>query len=398
MLLYFTVMATVNLCAGYALGVWLGSPFGAPASAHDVLPPLPKVARAKKEKAKPVEIAKPQATEVAVAEPEVAVEEVVERATPKSISAAAEAESPDVVANLAAFREQLAAMGRELRDSTTNDEVFDACAVRMQAANHTYLDGATQALEVAEQQGVTAEAKPAHEALRSGTEEISTLSTKFDELIAPGLTPETREQLLEKSDQISVAADRLEVELQPEPIMPFDPLSTLATVQDLVGQLFDLCGEATVDAPALVAAIRLDPLAGGEPNAKLEQRIMDKLPAVLGSHIDPSHLSADDSKGQLLCVFPGERLDQLSQRVEHMRQLVEAADFMVDGAPLQATVSCAIAETTERKTPGEMLTLLDEAFQERDRLGVNRTYHHDGAFPTPLPPADVKVERQTVLV
>ncbi len=348
--------------------------------------------KAKKEKAKPV-VAKPQAAEVSIVEPEAAIHEVAVEEV-----AAAEVESPDVVANLAAFREQLAAMGRELRDSTANEVVFDACAVRMQEANHTYLDSAFEALEVAEQQGVTAEAKPTHEALRTGTAEISTLSTEFDELIAPGLTPETREQLLEKSDQISVAADRLEVELQPEPVTKFDPLSTLATVEDLVGQLFDLCGDATVDAPALVAAIRLDPLAGAEPNAKLEQRIMEKLPAVLGSHIDPSHLSADESKGQLLCVFPGERLDQLSQRVEHIRQLVEAAEFMVDGAPLQATVSCAIAETTERKTPGEMLTLLDEAFKERDRLGVNRTYHHDGAFPTPLPPADVKVERQTVLV
>jgi hypothetical protein len=388
MLVYFTVMATINLCAGYALGVWLGSPFGDSPRAHDELPPLPKVAKPKQQKAQPVEVAKPPAAEVAVAEPVVAVEEV----------AAEETESPDMLANLAAFREQLAAMGRELRVSTADEQAFDACAARMQEANHTYLDGATQALETADRHRVPAEAKPAHEALRTGTAEIATLSTEFDELIAPGLTPETREQLLEKSDQISIAADRLEVELTPEPVTTFDPLSTLTTVENLVGQLFDLCGEATVDAPALVAAIRLDPLAGAEPNAKLQQRIMDKLPAVLGSHIDPSHISADESKEQLLCVFPGDRLEQMTQRIEHIRQLVEAAEFMVDGVPLQVTVSCAIAETTERKTPGEMLMLLDEAFQERMRLGVNRTYHHDGAFPTPLPPADVKVERQTVLV
>ncbi len=395
MLLYFTVMATINLCAGYALGVWLGSPFGDGPHAHDELPPLPKVTKPKKEKVKPVEAIKPPPAEVAVAEPEVAVAEPV---VAVEEVAAEETESPDMLANLAAFREQLAAMGRELRDSTANEQAFDACAARMQEANHTYLDGATQSLETADRHGVPAEAKPAHEALRTGTAEIVTLSTEFDELIAPGLTPETREQLLEKSDQISIAADRLEVELTPEPVATFDPLSTLATVEDLVDQLFDLCGEATVDAPALIAAIRLDPLAGDEANAKLEQRIMEKLPAVLGSHVDPSHLSADEAKGQLLCMFPGDRLEQMTQRIEHIRQLVEASEFVVDGVPLQATVSCAIAETTERKTPGEMLTLLDEAFKERMRLGANRTYHHDGAFPTPLPPAEVKVEPQTVLV
>lgn len=262
MLLYFTVMATVNLCAGYALGVWLGSPFGAPPSTHDDLPPLPKVTKASKSKAMlhadtPLEDAPPQAAEIEA-------------------------------------------------------------------------------------------------------EEVAYVAT--------------------------------------EPLAPFDPLRTLAELETLVGELFEHCGEATPDAPALVAAIRLDPLTDVEPSSNALQRILDKLPALWGDQIDPSNVSADAATGQLLCNFPGDRLDQMTQRIEYIRQLVEAAEFVVDGAPVQATVSCAIAETTESKTPAEMLNLLEEAFHERDRLGANRTYHHDGAFPTPLPPADVKVERQTVLV
>ena len=68
---------------------------------------------------------------------------------------------------------------------------------------------------------------------------------------------------------------------------------------------------------------------------------------------------------------------------------MEAASFVADEQPIQTTLSSAIADVGNSRDVDSVYGQLHEAVAEARRYGANRTFWHDGNFPTPVVPPDL---------
>jgi hypothetical protein len=77
-----------------------------------------------------------------------------------------------------------------------------------------------------------------------------------------------------------------------------------------------------------------------------------------------------------------------------MRQRIEATEFMADEKPVQATVSCALAQLSTDYSVADVLASLQETLEEAKRLGGNRTFMYDGMTPAPVVPPELNLATQ----
>ena len=99
-----------------------------------------------------------------------------------------------------------------------------------------------------------------------------------------------------------------------------------------------------------------------------------------------------------MMLLDGDSFEGAIERLEWIRRQVEANTFAVGGQSLQATVTCAFAEAKAGDARQELMEQLQQALDESARSGANRTFHHDGAFPTAVSDAGIPVEARTVSV
>ncbi len=419
MLLYVTFSALLNLGIGYALGAGL--------TFSELLERLPLRHR------QPVDdlqeedtLTRPPKAQAPVAKAEKIVEPIEEEAEPAAPSEeapAAEApaeETPasdppkkplDVMAGLADFREQLATAGLELKLNAEDPDKFTDCAQSVQKASQGYIEKAIETATSLADQGDAASVA-ASEVIASGVEKATAISEKFDEQLEGELTDKKRADLVNQAAAMKDAAaeTQLQAEEQLTTEVPEDqkteeigkgedsiraPIAS-ETIFDQIEKALELAED---DKALLVASLSADPIEGHEDDTELLTAITQSLDEMIAQSLEETQAyssAAEDPAKRPLLLLGGDTFGAASRRIESLRQMVEATTFQRGDETFRATVTCALAECRKENDRKAIEAQLTQALDESERLGHNKTYHHDGAFPTPLPELSVDAIERTV--
>ncbi|MEM6328886.1 MAG: hypothetical protein AAF790_01425 [Planctomycetota bacterium] len=423
MIWFVAITATLNLCVGYTLGVMIGE-----------LPTLPALpARGRR---RPVD---PPDVDIDLDAPAPPDDDTQQAATshdapppPAEQDAGQPTAQPshaEVMQGLAAFQAQLAKMGSEMQDAADDERAFGECSGRLQQANHDYLEQAQHTIEGLSSDPTNADAVACRDAIEENAKVVLETSDEIDAILADG-PPDAaaREELIAKTESLTesvanaerkveaagpepkredapqaTAADEASAEdttgseedpaaggAPPEPGAgaggSIDPASHLATLGVLQQAIDD---EIASSPEAIIAAVRRDPLEADGAGADVESRLLAALTDIADELLGETQLFSPQGDDRLLMLLRGDNLDEASQRVEQLRQAVEKTTFTAGDDALQATVTCVLAEAGDGADRDELLELAEEALAEADRLGGNRSYHHDGRFPAPIPAEDL---------
>ncbi len=101
-------------------------------------------------------------------------------------------------------------------------------------------------------------------------------------------------------------------------------------------------------------------------------------------------------EGRFMMLLDEADLQAVTDQVESLRREVAETTFVRGDEHLHTTITCAIADLPGAQSREEIERRLEEAMAESGRLGNNRTFHHDGTFPTPIVPENNSVTPRTV--
>jgi len=147
-----------------------------------------------------------------------------------------------------------------------------------------------------------------------------------------------------------------------------------------------------VENPSSVVLVELD--ATEVTGAVDEDRLLNGLAKSVRELLAETHTAARFSDHQLLLLLPGDNESVATKRAERVRQRIEATEFMADNQPIQATVTCALAQLSTDYAVADLLASLKETVDEAKRLGGNRTYMYDGMTPSPVVPPELNLSPQ----
>lgn len=95
---------------------------------------------------------------------------------------------------------------------------------------------------------------------------------------------------------------------------------------------------------------------------------------------------------RFVMLFPDADLRDATNAIERLRQIVEQASFDYKRDEIRVTVSCGVSETTGDDTPESVLARAEATLMEAKRYGRNRTFLHEGKYPTPVVPPKFPIE------
>ncbi len=72
--------------------------------------------------------------------------------------------------------------------------------------------------------------------------------------------------------------------------------------------------------------------------------------------------------------------------------MIENAHFEHKDFDIRITVSCALTRAHNEDSPSSVLLRVEAALREAKRYGHNRTFLHEGKYPTPVVPPDIEIE------
>lgn len=423
MLLFIAIVATLNLCLGYVMGVWIGE-----------LPSLPS--RKPKDPPEPAldlnpEIetdAKPAAKKTAPKKPAPKPE------PPAEEEASASKPTPEqVMEGMAAFQAQLAKVGAEMQASVDDEDAFGECAGRLQQANHEYLEQSKTNIEELSSDPNDHDAIVCSELLAENTKQVGEKSEEIDSMLADGVPDEaTREKLVDTTSDLeklvqsgentidTKAEGSADAKPEDEPAAEDnnadqadagelaadgdstdedsaggdDPLAKLDAAQRAIQAALDVGVDELV-----VATVQRDPLedAGADDATSLEAKLFEAVTEIVSEYVDDSHVVAPQEDGSLLLALTGDTPQKATERIEQIRQLVEKATFVDGSDKVKATVTCALADAAGGLGREQIIENLHEALGESAQHGANRSYHHDGSFPAPVNPDEsIEVESRTI--
>ncbi|MHB8898621.1 MAG: sensor domain-containing diguanylate cyclase [Thermoguttaceae bacterium] len=116
-------------------------------------------------------------------------------------------------------------------------------------------------------------------------------------------------------------------------------------------------------------------------------------------------LKAESPPDCQLARFAGQRfvllgidreLKQAVRDAEHMRQTIETARFDLGTSELKITVSCGVVAVGSDDTQASLYARAGESVLEAKRYGRNRSFVHEGEFPTPVVPPNLAMNERHV--
>jgi hypothetical protein len=403
MLLFVLFVAVVNLAVGYALGAGL--------NLSSLMQLLPQ--RDEKPVIADIDDSAPLSRAAPISESATAPTAETETSAPEETREETKSPAVDVMASLREFRQKLNNASDELKLHQQDPEKFGETATKLQEANHEYLEEAGEAIKQLEELGAAGDvvASATREAVSTGATEVAAISSEIDSLIESGLdSEEAREKLVAKSEtlsEVAVEAEKVAVEIaatvepatpEPEASEEQAALVTADSTTDEIDRLFDhlesLLAEAQDDAVSHVAVVRIDAPAESEANDALTTALEETISELAKELLADGQTFVPGRPA--LMLLEGDTYEQALERVEQLRQQVEATTFSFGEKEVRATVTCAFADARKGHNRDQVMKHLDEALGESSRVGGNKTFHHDGAFPTETPQAKVAIEPRTM--
>jgi len=85
-------------------------------------------------------------------------------------------------------------------------------------------------------------------------------------------------------------------------------------------------------------------------------------------------------------------LRRATNAIERIRQTIEQSTFRRQDTVLDVSVSCGVAQLLHGETQGCEMTRATATLMEAKRYGRNRTFIHEGKYPTPVVPPNFTLE------
>ena len=101
---------------------------------------------------------------------------------------------------------------------------------------------------------------------------------------------------------------------------------------------------------------------------------------------------------RFLLLFPDVDLRFATNLVERIRQTMEMARLEYRKEEIRVTVSCAVTEVAVEDSPEKLYARAESTLREAKRYGRNRTFVHEGRYPTPVVPPNFTLKEKCVTV
>mgnify|MGYP005839813279 CR=1 FL=1 len=187
-----------------------------------------------------------------------------------------------------------------------------------------------------------------------------------------------------------------------------DPAADSGPTDDLTGLSDRVSAERQLDTwldgdPRRVrqlSAVMVDIDQFAQINARLGHRVGDRMLRALGHYFEAEcqgHHTASRFAGQrFLFLLPDTDLRAAANFAERLRQCVELSEFRHQDELIRLTVSCAATSASAQDTTDRLVARLETTVREAKRYGRNRTFIHDGTYPTPVVPPRFALEARHV--
>ncbi len=319
--------------------------------------------------------------------------------------------------DLVRYRDQLAALDRRMRAETdTHDpSAMQACLADLCEANARYLaqkedsgdrlQRGCEAVEehkpIARQLGAALDQQVGE--VRHANENLAGINTQENDLLGRQKIFNETARLIDASHTLRDTLDDVELQLTGRSGASEGDASTEAS-QRLVSRarleaaLAD-CWRADPDRlqPLSLGLVDLDRCRELNEGRGLQaaDRVLATIAQLVATSLHPGQLATRLSGEKFLVLLTGCNGHASTAALEHVRQQVESTQFQAGSAQFGANVSCAVAEAVPGDTISSILDRLENTLQEAKRYGRNRTFFHDGKFPTPVVPPILSLEPRT---
>jgi len=125
-------------------------------------------------------------------------------------------------------------------------------------------------------------------------------------------------------------------------------------------------------------------------------RILHAIAQFLESEKRAGSMPVRLSGQRFLFLFPDFSSRDATNTVERIRQSIEIAHFHYRDVDIRVTVSCAVVEAGSADTSEKLIARAEATLQEAKRYGRNRTFTHQGKYPTPLVPPNLSIEEKEI--
>ena len=207
-------------------------------------------------------------------------------------------------------------------------------------------------------------------------------------------------RLLNSNDMLSDSLQKAMAEVvqqescPPEEADRSDPLTGCINRAGIEHDLGTWWASVTDHERLCVAMVDIDRLA--ETNEQFGYRVGNEILKAIARLLD-----ANQSDNVRVARFSGQRFllmfsDMVPQAaintIERCRQTVDSAHFEHKDFDIRITVSCALTRANNEDSPSSMLLRVEAALREAKRYGHNRTFVHEGKYPTPVVPPELTIE------
>jgi diguanylate cyclase (GGDEF)-like protein len=211
---------------------------------------------------------------------------------------------------------------------------------------------------------------------------------------------DSNDQLRETLDEtrVKLAGDRLPIQkanAAPQKDLPGElsgPTGLEAELHKWWNRQPDGAPNLSVAMIELDDSVRLEQQHGGEVIDQVLRAVGEMLQAAGGGE---GHLLSL-SRPQFCLVFPEADTRLAANTAERLRQTVQQTSLRHAETEIPVTVSCAVVGAAAEDTPGTLAERADATLREARRYGCNRTFLHDGKYPTPVVPPVFSLAQQHV--
>lgn len=179
-----------------------------------------------------------------------------------------------------------------------------------------------------------------------------------------------------------------------------DPLTDLPDRQALEAKLGEFWAKGGSQRRLVVMMVDVDQMT--RLNETYGYRVGNRLIAALGKL-----LRATAGNRAMVSRFSGQRFVLLVPEAdlryavnlaEQIRQTVETTAFEYRGSPIHMTVSCGIAECLSDDSTATLYARGEATLHEAKRYGRNRSFVHDGKYPTPVVPPNLTLAEKSIAI
>lgn len=316
------------------------------------------------------------------------------------------------------YHRQLATLDDQLRRAATPLQADDlsSCVERLEAAHDEFLTQQNALDQIDLPIGASAELEAVHRRLVTLWQQQCTAIGEAQQALSAfepaGDLSRQREALIDRNHRLLSLGHELRDTLgetmvaMPRAEMEAVRRGATASGDDELLDRFQLDAflakwwteHAGDEVPLAAAAVDIDelaqvnrqcgPLAGDHVLSAVAQVVA----SVCGKECPVCHFSGDT----FLVLLPTIKLHDATALIERIRQQVEHTRFTRQGQSLQVTVSCGVTQICPGDDTKKLLDRVAAALNEAKRYGHNRTFAHEGKYPTPVMPPSLEISEKSV--